>query len=409
MKEGLKVIVADDDPDATRVICDILKIKFILYETTPLDNAVGIIEEFEPHIVVVGIGQHQEDIGLELVRKTREKHPQTSTIITVKESNDEFIAAAIQIGAFDIVSKPLNINYLAHKIDMATRIVTAKMAQVAVELQLEQQKQILAEVQKAVSVGSWKWSPTHNSIIISKEMAAIFGVSDQTSYGDLREILETRVHPKDSADILYAMTKIKNYHNIESLEFRIIHPDRGIRWIKASTPQTLTTANKSSPSTILGLVQDITEHKVLEEANERYLVDLDRKNITISEIIAQVTREKDSIQEDIALNIEEGIKPLLFQLKETTPDVGGRIEVIERELDNLFKDFYKCMGRGNYNLTKTELKIAKLVKMGYSEKEISSIQRISLSTVKKHKLSIRRKLDLSKKPMDLKVYLDQIK
>jgi DNA-binding CsgD family transcriptional regulator len=59
-------------------------------------------------------------------------------------------------------------------------------------------------------------------------------------------------------------------------------------------------------------------------------------------------------------------------------------------------------------LTPMEAQVASMVKSGYTSLNISNILNISLLTVKSHRLSIRRKLSLTNKQIELSLYLQNI-
>ena len=58
-----------------------------------------------------------------------------------------------------------------------------------------------------------------------------------------------------------------------------------------------------------------------------------------------------------------------------------------------------------YGLTKRELEICHLIKNGLSSKEIADMLYISERTAENHRTSIRKKLDLNNKKVNLHIFL----
>src|SRR5262249_25072608 len=72
------------------------------------------------------------------------------------------------------------------------------------------------------------------------------------------------VYPADRAAVENAITEAISQHKTIEVEYRIIHPTRGIRWI-AARGRTATDA-AGQPLRTSGIVLDITERKQAEDA-----------------------------------------------------------------------------------------------------------------------------------------------
>ena len=84
------------------------------------------------------------------------------------------------------------------------------------------------------------------------------------------------------------------------------------------------------------------------------------------------------------------------------------INMLEGCLSELTSGFYQKLVAYNYNLTPMEYKVCFFVKRGLSCKEIAPINGVSWTTVQNHKRNIRRKLGLSKKAINLNIYLNSL-
>ena len=111
-----KILVVDDEPE----VCDALKVFFSLKNyavETALDGHTAIMktEEFNPHIVLLDI-RMPEMGGIDVLKKIRNINPQIG-IIMVTAVNDERISQkTIQLGAYDYITKPINLQNLANVI-----------------------------------------------------------------------------------------------------------------------------------------------------------------------------------------------------------------------------------------------------------------------------------------------------
>jgi len=164
----------------------------------------------------------------------------------------------------------------------------------------------------------------------------------------------------------------------------------------------------------LGLIfADVTERKRIEKEKaridlERVNRELDQKKITLSNVLSQIEGEKRSIRESVALNVEKNVLPIIKTIKHRKIYNEKDLKALEENLKDLTSSFYKNLMILKWSLTPTEIKICKLVKDDYLEKEIAEILNISLTTVKSHKKNIRRKFDITNTPVNLKTFLEEV-
>ncbi|MBF0314644.1 MAG: PAS domain S-box protein [Oligoflexia bacterium] len=156
---------------------------------------------------------------------------------------------------------------------------------------------------------------------------------------------------------------------------------------------------------LLGVVEDfkdITERKKAEEM-------LKETNIALKKVLSHIEEEKKALKENINLNLEKNVKPILQKIKKQLPsDRLAEHNLLENNLDHLFSDYYRKTSNYKLQLSPTELKVGQLVRSDYNAKEIASFLNIAVSTVHLHKENIRKKLGLTNKPINLKTYLAEM-
>ncbi len=166
-------------------------------------------------------------------------------------------------------------------------------------------------------------------------------------------------------------------------------------------------------------IQRLIREEEIKKENENYkrnleklVIDrtkeLDEANITLRGILGRVEEERSRVKEDIALNIENDLKPTLTQLHAQSRIEANDYQLLLHKLEHLSSDFYKKMVNLKYNLTPTEIEICNLVKQGHSSKKIADLLYVSESTISTHKKNIRKKLKLTNTSANLQNHLMQI-
>jgi len=157
---------------------------------------------------------------------------------------------------------------------------------------------------------------------------------------------------------------------------------------------------------IMVVSSDITERKQAEEALKSSKLNLERKNIALNEIVAQIEIEKNKIKENITANVDQVLMPSLKNLKRKGTRLDrGHIDVMEKNLKELSSTFGKKISEKEWNLTPKEIKICDLIRKGLSNKEIASLFNTSLRTIESHRNNIRKKFSISGKAINLTTYL----
>jgi DNA-binding CsgD family transcriptional regulator len=134
---------------------------------------------------------------------------------------------------------------------------------------------------------------------------------------------------------------------------------------------------------------------------------IENKNTALREVLDRVQLEKEEVGVQVQANVERIIMPVLRALEEQSPrDLHEYIALLKRDLEEITAPFAHRIVAEFASLTPTEIQICGMVRRGLSTKEIARLRFISPATVSRHRESIRRKLDLTSKSVNLASYLN---
>jgi DNA-binding NarL/FixJ family response regulator len=128
----------------------------------------------------------------------------------------------------------------------------------------------------------------------------------------------------------------------------------------------------------------------------------------LREIVSQIGLEKKAIQDQIRLNIELTVLPLLNKIQNpgTPPEAwNSYLRVAQQNLLDITSSFTWKVIEDRVRLSPRELEICNLIKNGLSNKEIAELLQISLLTVERHRHNIRKKLNIDNKKINLATFL----
>ena len=117
--------------------------------------------------------------------------------------------------------------------------------------------------------------------------------------------------------------------------------------------------------------------------------------------------DKSKLEEYVLANVKRLIEPYFEKIKKTklNDQQGAFLRIIESNLNEIISPFTKEVSLEYFNLTSTELQIAKKIRQGYTTKKIAAFMNISPRTVETHRKNIRRKIGLEGKKANLRSHL----
>jgi ATP/maltotriose-dependent transcriptional regulator MalT len=136
--------------------------------------------------------------------------------------------------------------------------------------------------------------------------------------------------------------------------------------------------------------------------------ELQNKNIALKEIISQVELERKALQDQMRMNIELTVLPLLTKLE--SPDIPPEalrtyLHVVRQNLQDVTSSFSSRVSDERVRLSPREVEICDMIRNGLSNKQIAELMRISLLTVERHRHNIRKKLGIDNEKVNLASFL----
>ncbi len=146
-----------------------------------------------------------------------------------------------------------------------------------------------------------------------------------------------------------------------------------------------------------------TTHELRAQAAE-----LQNKNIALKEIISQVELERKALQDQMRMNIQLTVLPLLAKLQsaDNPPETWRTyLHVVRQNLEDVTSSFSSKVSDERVRLSPREVEISDMIRNGLSNKQIAELMRISLLTVERHRHNIRKKLRIDNEKVNLASFL----
>jgi PAS domain S-box-containing protein len=147
----------------------------------------------------------------------------------------------------------------------------------------------------------------------------------------------------------------------------------------------------------------------LQEASERLESErgeLAEKNIALKQVLDHLERGKEDFKHQISASTESLLRPFVDKLRKNEGQLKSRdIELFENALNSIVGSGLDEFASSYSKLTPREVDICEGIKSGLSSKQIADELSIDILTVHKHRDSIRCKLQLKHKDLNLAAYL----
>ncbi len=168
---------------------------------------------------------------------------------------------------------------------------------------------------------------------------------------------------------------------------------------------------------VLLIVRDITSQKQTESKLLREQLKLENRvmertrelegaNKALSVLARKIDQKREKIQENTAWTVNSRIMPIIeaLQKNKALADYRTELNMLKTYINKISLGFKKETGI-IFSLSNAELRIATMIKSGFTSPQIARLLSVSLDTVKTHRKKIRRKLNIHNSKINLVTYL----
>ena len=143
-----------------------------------------------------------------------------------------------------------------------------------VEDELRHSRARLAEAERIARTGSWEWDITNDHATWSEGLLQIYGLTPD-QFDPSAEGARKRVYPEDRELVRQTLERAIADRSSFTLEYRAIRADGRVHTLRSHGEVVVDDTGK--PVRLVGIVQDITEVKLAQEALQSTSADLERR------------------------------------------------------------------------------------------------------------------------------------
>jgi PAS domain S-box-containing protein len=306
-------------------------------------------------------------------------------------------------------------SYKGHTVRMAAIQDLTEQKQAERELRKSEQKyRLLVE-----STPDWVWICDEEG----RQMFSNNAVKQILGY-EVQEILGVSVfnlmHPEDRKRVQKWFQNARNQkRGWKGSVIRWQHKDKSLRFLETIAEPILDA--KGNLTGFTGIDRDITARKQSEEALQKAhdelkgrTIDLEIKrkgleelNTAMRVLLKKRDADKTNIEKYVLANVKQLIEPYFEKIKKTKLNAqqGALLRIVESNLNEIISPFMEEVSLKHFNMTSTEIQIAKQIRYGDTTKKIAQFMNVSPRTVETHRKNIRRKIGLEGKKANLRTYL----
>jgi PAS domain S-box-containing protein len=213
---------------------------------------------------------------------------------------------------------------------------------VRAEQEARRSYELQARAESVAHVGSWRFHLETSKTVWSSQVFEILGI--ESNGKPSVELLERAVHPADLAAYRAATAGSLTDAVPPAMEFRIVRPDGGVRWIYGAGERELDAAGRVVA--FVGYLQDITERKQADAALEESRVLLDSIVDSTTDLVWSVDPETFGLT-----SFNRGLSEYFGSSRGMHIELGMRPEELfpAAEFADLWRGFYgRALAEGSF-------------------------------------------------------------
>jgi PAS domain S-box-containing protein len=160
---------------------------------------------------------------------------------------------------------------------------------------------------------------------------------------------------------------------------------------------------QGDPDLLCVVVKDLSEYHLLRRQLHQEKTNRREMYVTLRNVMKAFEKEKSGFEGNISYKIEALVLPALHKIeREPSADLRNTyVALLREQLIHLTKGFGHELDARFLRLTRTELKICRLIQSGHSTKDIAAEMNLSVETVQSHRKNIRQKLGIKGRKIGL--------
>jgi PAS domain S-box-containing protein len=402
MKSVIRILHLEDDPRDAELISSELKAEGIVSEIVRVETEkefLSALNQDRYDLILADYSLPSYD-GMSAMESARKKRPDIPFIFVSGAIGEELAISALTKGAIDYVLKN-NLKRLIPAVKRALQEVEEIILRKQAEDKLRDSETKFRKIFESSYDGIFLFDIKNKKVTMCNQafLDMLGYTADEFKNLHLRD-----VHAKKELPIILKQIKLFQEWKTGVRTNVMYRKKDGSIFFADLSPSLLELAGEKY---ILVICKDVTEHKRMEEELRQDKLSLEQKNTALTELIEHLERAKNQIKEDIVLNIEESIIPLLKKLR-LNDESQKYIDAILSHLTKLTSSFGRKLVQNSARLSPREIEICNLIKSGMTTKDISDLLYVSTQTIEKHRQHVRKKLDIAGKDENLATYLNKL-
>jgi diguanylate cyclase (GGDEF)-like protein len=268
------ILIVDDEASALKLLRDILAAEG--YQTRPFTSGEMALRSTmaePPELILLDVRMPGMD-GFELCRRIKEdgaSAKETPVIFISGATDTEDKLRAFRAGGVDYITKPFQREEVIARVRTHVALHRSRQALMQAEVALRKSEQGLKIAQAVAHLGHWEMNMHSGELMWSDETYQIFGLDPRAALPSYDALLNT-VHPEDRARFSDCVERARRGADF-NIEYRVILPDGRTRIVHSKGVLVTFPDADRHPEVIgtvqcvtgmIGVIQDITEHKELE-------------------------------------------------------------------------------------------------------------------------------------------------
>ncbi|BFM40334.1 PAS domain S-box protein [Synechocystis sp. LKSZ1] len=200
------------------------------------------------------------------------------------------------------------------------------------EVERQQLSTRLELAAKSGTIGIWDWDISHDNLTWDNSMYELYGIVPH-QFDNIYQAWLSRVHPEDQPRTHQAIQQALAGEKDYDPEFRVLHPDGNLRYIKAYG--VVNRDAQGQPQRMIGVNYDVTEQKQAAQALQAAKEAAEYANRAKSEFLALMSHEIRT-----PMNAILGLTYLALQAEPPDPQQGylSKIRVAAQSLLQIIND-----------------------------------------------------------------------